>query len=115
MSTATIIPASVRVYYTCENKHKIARDYTIELSTNGKLTINSIYRMNGSERIRQYDDAHKLCAHEGCEGHYTKVSMLEKTSTNTNRKCTASCKNAMSKECDCTCGGSNHGINHLMK
>jgi hypothetical protein len=42
----------------------------------------------------------------------SRVSFRALKGTRTGQKCTASCRNAVSDECECSCAGENHGSNH---
>jgi hypothetical protein len=100
---------TIRIYYQCKAGHRLTQDYEVHPDANNKIGFDDIFRMEGEQKIRQYDEGRQGCQ---CGERFVKVRHLKATSNSNNRKCTASCKNAQSEECDCSCNGANHGIAH---
>lgn len=87
-------------------KHKWGYDYHLDPATN------QFYRLDAmGKRVTAEEDA--KCTKCGNDGKYTKKRTL-KAKYNVGKRCTASCQNAASDECTCMCGGSRHGVKHLL-
>lgn len=119
-ATITTTEKTVRYIWKCRYvgcKHVWALDYTeITYTTEdhwGKNSVTHTYRMlpDGTKRSVSTDIMGELrCPKCSCnlpkgnkvEGHYSEKHV-----------CGARCVNATGPNCDCQCGGENHGKNHL--
>lgn len=125
MITTTETTDTFRVIYTCRRKsckHVFALEYRVEGTDRYGLSYgtrelkpgeqeSNMDRLYGGRRQYSDDMAGDLyCPECGCNlpksnrvvGHY-----------NEQHVCNAKCMGATTGACSCSCGGANHGINHL--
>lgn len=112
-------PDIVRVFFQCQNfigggkkcLYRWGRDYYRDPETG------SLYRIEGDKRIALEED-YRVCpacaqARPHLTKHYVKVKTLKAT-YHEGTRCSASCQNATSEDCECVCGGKNHGKNKMI-
>lgn len=96
---------TVRAIFTCKRRacrHVWAHDYT------GKSGA-SLYRIvDGAKRWKQDDYQCPACGND-----YIVTCNVVQGTYNEKHICNAKCMSATSGVCSCSCGGKNHGVNHL--
>lgn len=116
MTTVTTTQNTQRVIFQCKNrtcKHVWAKEYRKCLDPKtGEATGNLYYmvEVNGM-RIRHFygDDINGRCPQ--CNSLFIEGNKVEGKVTE--HVCNAKCMSAKSGQCECSCGGANHGCSYL--
>ncbi|SRR6266487_520556 len=103
----------IRILFTCKNKeckhvwaYEYRRGYTFLGDRQGNPPRCDLYRVTDGEQKTMHHILCPLCGRIG-NAHVVKGTVTQK-------KCDASCQSAKGSTCNCSCGGENHGIVHLV-
>ena len=115
MITDTATQETQRIIFQCKNKnckHVWAYDYQISRrrSNFNRMEYVTYYRDVDRKRLTSSDEYFTgcpVCHSKFIEGNVVKGTYSDK------KACDSRCMNAKGADCDCSCAGKNHGINHL--
>lgn len=102
--TTAVATETTRVIFRCKNKN-CKHVWAYEYETQGK----SLYRMIDGKKVWYSDDVNGRCIN--CRSLNFEGNRVEGKVTE--HVCNAKCMSATNGQCECSCGGKNHGVNHL--
>jgi hypothetical protein len=106
----TVTVTTIRVMWTCRRqtcKKKWGHDYVVEGYRKYRILE------DGSVRSLSADFNDNVLRCPDCAS-YRPVGNTVVGRYSTKHQCGAKCMNATGPSCDCSCGGKNHGMNHVI-
>lgn len=102
--TTAVVTETTRVIFKCQRK-SCKHAWAYEFEPQGK----HLFRMVDGKKVWESDEFFTGCPI--CHSKFIESNHVEGKVTE--HACNAKCMSATNGTCECSCGGRNHGVNHL--